>query len=128
YERSAYIVEEIYTRIEELAFLRVQQRSEAGSRRTPSRVAVSEVASMIFRFKNMMESMVGPNEFVTPQLWQQTQRAMLGYLRQRYPNRQNPQADSFEVLFFLNAMHSGRPPLFVSGRLQSAPPPGARLP
>lgn len=128
YERSAYIVEEIYTRIEELAFLRIQQRHESASGRTPSRIAVSALAGIIYRLKNMMESMVGPNSFVTPQLWRQTRRAMLTYLRQRYPNRRNPQVDSFEVLFYLSAMHGGRPPLFVAGLLQSASPPGARTP
>ncbi|NDJ79273.1 MAG: DUF4157 domain-containing protein [Chloroflexi bacterium] len=129
YERSAYIVEEIYTRIEELAFLRIQQRQEPDTPRTPSRGEISELAHVIFRLRNNMDSMVASNHpIVTPQLWRRAQQEMLQYLRRRYPNRQNPRLDSFEVLFFLNAMHSGRPPLFVSGRLQSVPPPGARVP
>lgn len=128
YERSAYIVEEIYTKIEELAFLRIQQQNEAaGARRSPSRTAVSELAQQIYRLKNQMDSMVGEDRFVTPELWQRTQQAMLEYLRARYPNQRSPGLDSFEVLFFLTAMRSGRPPLIANGRLQSVPPPGARV-
>ena len=129
YERSAYIVEEICTKIEELAFLRVQQQHETGTtRRSPSRTAVSALAQTIYRHKNQMDSMADMGGFVTPPLWQRAQQAMLAYLRDRYPNSANPGMDSFEVLFFLNAMERGQPPVFADGRLYSVPPPGARLP
>lgn len=129
YERSAYIVEEIYTKMEELSFLRVQQRHETGRARTPSRMAVSALSAMIHRLRNMMESMAQTGGFVTPELWQEAQQAMLSYLRERYPNPDNPAIDSFEVIFYLNSMARGMPPVFDdAGRLASVPPPGARLP
>lgn len=115
YERSAYIVEEIYTKIEQLAFLRIRLQQEPSSaQRSPSSTSLSALAIAIYQLKNQMDSTVNMVGFVTLTLCQCMKRATVLYLRNRCPNRWNPRADSFEVSFFLNARHRGQPPLFVS--------------
>lgn len=126
YQHSAYLVEEILTKIEELSFLRVQQHAETERARTPSRMEVSELARLIHLLWNLF--MNSGEEILTPQLRQQTLDAMLAYLRRRYPNRSDSSLDSFEVVFFLCAIHVGMPPLYSDGTLISRPPPGARVP
>jgi hypothetical protein len=129
YQQTAYIVEEIYTRIEEISFLRVQQHFEASGGRTPSRSAVSEISRLIYLLRNILHSSVeSGNNVVTPALLEQTDAAMLAYLRRRYPNRRDPGLDSYEVVFYLSSIHGGLPPIYDhQGNLISAPPPGVRV-
>jgi hypothetical protein len=127
YEQTSYLVEEIYVKIEELSYLRVQQQAETGPKR-PSLASVADTASLIARFSTALDQSVGTG-FMTAGLLQQTRTAMLQYLRNRYPNRANPSLDSFEVLFYLSAKRSGLAPIFDSkGALISVAPPEARVP
>ncbi|MBK6282375.1 MAG: DUF4157 domain-containing protein [Draconibacterium sp.] len=104
YMRSAYLVEEIYTKIEELTFVRVQQRFEPDVPRTASRQNVSSLASMVFRLGNLMNSMADPNGLITPTLLAQARAAMITYLRSRYPNRTEPGRDSYGGYFYFSAI------------------------
>lgn len=127
YERTAYLVEEIYVRIEELSYLRVQQQAEAGPKR-PSQASVSQNANLIYRMSTALDQSVG-TDFMTPDLLQKTRTAMLQYLRNRYPHRANPSVDSYEVIFYLTAKSSGLPPIYDdNGALISVTPPEARVP
>jgi len=128
FQRSAYLVEEIYTKIEELSYLRVQQRDATPSVQDPSRWEVSGLAHEIYVLHNILQSVADPSGPVTPALVAQADRDMLTYLRSRFPSSQGSQFDSYEVVFFLNAIRGGLPPLYSGGRLISVPPPDARLP
>ena len=129
YEQSAYLVEEIYVRIEELSYLRVQQQNEA-SGKGPSQGEIREIAHLVYFFNNLLESAAqSGSSLVTPQLLAQTHTAMLAYLRKRYPNSRNAGLDSYEVVFYLSALNGGLPPLYGGdGKLVSLAPPGARVP
>ncbi len=127
YEQTSYLVEEIYVKIEEISYLRVQQQAETGPKR-PSLASVADIAKLIARFSNALDQSVGTG-FMTAALLEQTRTAMLQYLRKRYPHRANPSLDSFEVLFYLNAKARGLAPMFdAKGALISAAPPEARVP
>ncbi len=127
YEQTAYLVEEMYVKIEELSYLRVQQQAETGPQR-PSLAGVAQIASLIGRFSTALDQSVGQG-FMTADLLAKTKTAMPQYLRNRYPHRANPSLDSFEVLFYLTARTSGIAPVFDSnGTLISVPPAGARVP
>ena len=128
FQRSAYLVEEIYTKIEELSYLRVQQRDATPSVQDPSRWEVSGLAHEIYFLHNVLQSVADPSGPVTPALVAQADRDMLAYLRRRFPSSQGSQFDSYEVVFFLSAIRGGLPPLYSGGRLISVPPPDARLP
>lgn len=128
YQRTAYLVEEILVKIEELTFLRIEQRFETGAR-GPSRGEVSEKARQIYLLSISLENSVAAEPAVmTPALLAQARAAMLEYLRRRYPNRADSAYDSFEVIFYLAAMHGGLPPIYSGGRLISVVPEGARVP
>jgi hypothetical protein len=129
YEQTAYLVEEIYVRIEELSYLRVQQKAETGPPR-PSLAAISDVAMLVGRLSTALDSSVGNTaDFMTPELLTKTRAAMLDYLRKRYPHRANPAFDSYEVIFYLTAKRSGMAPIYDdTGALVSVAPPEARVP
>lgn len=126
YERTAYLVEEMYVLVEELSYLRVQQRQEGDRRRSPSRTEVSNIAQRIYYLNNRLRSMIDPAGLITQAVYDSVGPAMLAHLRSRYPGP-NSSRDSFEVLFFFNARECGLPPLVdSSGRLQTPVPPGVR--
>jgi hypothetical protein len=127
YQRSAYLVEEIYTKVEELSYLRVQQRDSTASVNRPSLSEVSQLATLVYFLNNVLHSQVDAHGLVTPALMQQTETAMLAYLRQRYPSSAGAQFDSYEVIFYLSAIGGGLPPLFSGTQLISTVP-GARVP
>lgn len=127
YQRSAYLVEEIYTRIEEISYLRVQQRDPTETVLLPSRSEVSQIASIIYFLNNVLHSVEDPDGIVTPERLRRTEIEMLAYLRRRFPSSAGAQYDSYEVIFFLAAIRGGLPPHFSGGRLISHVP-GARLP
>jgi hypothetical protein len=127
FERTAYLVEEIYDRIEEISYLRVEQKAEAGPKR-PSQGSVSEVANLVYRLSTALDQSVG-SDFMTPELLAKTRTQMLDFLRRRYPHRANPSLDSYEVIFYLNAKGSGLAPVYDdNGSLISVTPPEARVP
>jgi|GEM_PF-4914840 len=127
YERTAYLVEETYVRIEELSYLRVQQAAESGPKK-PSQASVSDVANLIYRLNTALNQSVGNVDFMTPELLEKTKAAMLSFLRNRYPYRADPSVDSYEVIFYLAARESGLAPIYNdSGALISVVPPGARV-
>lgn len=127
YQRSAYLVEEIYTKIEELSYLRVQQRDPTASVYYPSRSEVNQLATLIYFLNNVLHSMEDPQGLVTADRLRRTETEMLAYLRRRYPSSAGAQYDSYEVVFFLSAIRGGLPPLYSGGRLISTVP-GARVP
>ncbi len=127
YQRSAYLVEEIYTKVEEMSYLRVQQRDPNATVVQPSLSEVSKLATLVYYLHNVLRSAVDPQGLVTPALLQQTETAMLAQLRRRYPAAAGAQFDSYEVVFYLSAIHGGLPPLYSNGRLISSVP-GARVP
>jgi hypothetical protein len=127
YQRSAYLVEEIYTKVEELSYLRVQQRDTTASVNRPSLNEVSQLATLVYFLNNMLHSQVDPTGLITPALMAQTETAMLAYLRRRYPSSAGAQFDSYEVIFYLSATRGGLPPIFDGTRLLSLVP-GARVP
>jgi hypothetical protein len=128
YERSSYIVEEIYTQLEELSYLRIQQQVGSADSKKASRQALTEMASMIYFLHNLLKSVAAEdNPIVTPKRLAETEAAMLVYLRRRFPNSADRKRDSFEVMFYLSAIHHGIPPLYDStGKLISVPPPDSR--
>ena len=127
YERTAYLVEEIYVKTEELSFLRVQQRAETGPDH-PSLASISLQAQLIYRLSTALDQSVG-QDFMTADLLAKTRTAMLDFLRKRYPHKGNSSVDSYEVIFYLTAKDSGLPPLYDdNGALISAKPPEARVP
>jgi len=127
YERTAYLAEEIYDRIEELSYLRVEQKAETGPKR-PSLANVADVANLVYRLSTALDQSVG-SEFMTADLLAKTRTAMLAFLRNRYPHRANPSVDSYEVIFYLTAKGSGHAPLYDdNGALVSVAPPEARVP
>jgi len=126
YQRSAYLVEEIYTKIEELSYLRIQQRDTTPGVYDPSRWAVSALASEIYFLHNVLNSVADPAGPVTPELASRADREMLAFLRRRYPSRSGSQNDSYEVVFYLCAIRSGIPPIYNEGKLISHPPSGIR--
>ena len=119
YQRSAYLVEEIYTKVEELSYLRAQQRDDRAAIRNPSLNEVSQLSSLVYFLHNVLRSQVDPNGLVTPALLQQTETAMLAHLRSRYPSQAGRQYDSYEVIFYLCAIAGGIPPVYSEGRLLS---------
>ncbi len=127
YERTAYLVEETYVKIEELSYLRVQQQAETGPKR-PSLASVSQLANLVYRFNTALDQSVG-QDYMTTELLTKTKAAMLEYLRKRYPHRGDASVDSYEVIFYLTSKGSGLPPLYDdNGALISAKPPEARVP
>jgi Domain of unknown function (DUF4157) len=127
YERTAYLVEETYVKIEELSYLRVQQSAETGPKR-PSLAGVSQIANLVYRFSTALDQSVG-QDYMTAELLAKTRTAMLEYLRKRYPHRGDTSVDSYEVIFYLTAKGSGLPPIYDdSGALISVKPPEARVP
>ena len=129
YLRSAYLVEEIYTKIEELSFLRIQQRFEPDEQRTTSRQHVSSLASMVFRLSNILNNGVYSGGIITETLLADARVAMPEYLRTRYPNRSESSRDSYEVIFYFTAIRGGLPPIYNSrGQVVSTLPPEARPP
>ena len=129
YMRSAYLVEEIYTKIEELSFLRIQQHFEPDVPRTASRQGVSSQASLIYRLSNILDSMADPQGLITPALLVRTRTAMLAYLRSRYPNRSEPGKDSYEVIFYFTAVRGGLAPIYNDrGQVITVLPSDARPP
>jgi hypothetical protein len=128
FERTSYLVEETYVRVEELSYLRVQQSAETGTKR-PSMTSVSEIANLLYRLNTALDNSPGVADFMTPELVAKTKAAMLDFLRKRFPNRANPGRDSFEVVFYLASIQYGLAPVYDStGALISAKPTGARLP
>ena len=127
YQRSAYLVEEIYTKVEELSYLRVQQRDTTPSVYQPSQSEVSQLATLVYFLNNVLHSAADPDGLVTPALLKQTETAMLEHLRKRFPSTAGNQYDSYEVVFYLCAIRSGQPPHYSDGRLISNVP-GARVP
>ena len=127
YQRSAYLVEEIYTKVEELSYLRAQQHDDRASIRNPSLNEVSQLSTLVYFLHNVLRSQADPNGLVTPALLQQTETAMLARLRDRYRAKAGDQYDSYEVIFYLCAINGGIPPVYSDGRLLSTVP-GARLP
>jgi hypothetical protein len=127
YQRSAYLVEEIYTKVEELSYLRAQQHDSRAAIRNPSLNEVSQLSTLVYFLHNVLRSQADPNGLVTPALLQQTETAMLARLRSRYPAAAGPQYDSYEVIFYLCAIAGGIPPVYSEGRLLSTVA-GARLP
>jgi hypothetical protein len=126
YQRSAYLVEEIYTKIEEVSYLRIQQGDSASGVSGPTRSEIGSLATNIYFLQNVLHSVTDPAGLVTPALAAQTEREMLAYLRRRYPSRRGAQFDSYEVIFFLAATQHGMAPIYANGALISAPPNGAR--
>jgi Domain of unknown function (DUF4157) len=127
YERTAYLVEETYVKIEELSYLRVQQKAETGSKR-PSLASVSQLANLVYRFNTALDQSVG-QDYMTAELLAKTKTAMLEYLRKRYPHPGDASVDSYEVIFYLTSKGSGLPPLYDdSGALISVKPAEARVP
>jgi hypothetical protein len=128
YEQTAYLVEETYVKMEEVSYIRVQQKAETGDEH-PSRASLSELAKLLYRFNTALDNSVNAADFMTADLVTKTRVAMLDYLRKRYPHRADPRLDSFEVVFYLTAINFGGPPHYDSeGALTSALPPGARVP
>ena len=127
YQRSTYLVEEIYTKVEELSYLRVQQRDDTASVRQPSLNEVTQLATLVGFLSTTLRNQVTPDGLITPALYLQTQTAMLAYLRQRFPAAAGKQYDSYEVVFFLSARAHGLPPLYSDGKLISTVP-DARVP
>jgi hypothetical protein len=127
YQRSAYLVEEIYTKVEELSYLRVQQRDTTASVKQPSLNEVSKLSTLVYFLNNVLHSQVDDHGLITPALMRQTETAMLAYLRQRYPSSDGAQFDSYEVIFYLAAIAGGIPPIF-DGRTLLSRVPGARVP
>jgi hypothetical protein len=128
YERTSYIVEETYAKLEEVSYLRVQQRAEAGPAH-PSYASLSDLARLLYRFNTALDESVHAADFMTTGLVTKTKAAMLAFLRKRYPHQANTSLDSYEVVFYLAAINYGNAPIYDSnGALISAKPPGARVP
>lgn len=131
YQKSAYLVEEMYTRIEELPYLRVQQKHRCSSAAdvAASQTELTASAKIVSFLNNVLHSVAGGGALVTPKLLADTEKAMPEFLRSRYPHPSKKPIDSFEVIFFLTAIRGGLPPLYdSSGKLISVAPPGARMP
>jgi hypothetical protein len=136
YERTAYLVEEIYDRIEELSYLRVEQKAEneaaaqnpANPPKRSSPAAVAEIAKLVYRLSTALDQSVG-NDFMTQDVLEKTRKSMLDFLRNRYPHTANPKFDSYEVIFYLVARNSGIAPVYNDqGALLTSQPPEARVP
>lgn len=127
YQRSAYLVEEIYTKVEELSYLRVQQRDSTATVYAPSQSEVSTLARLVYYLHNVMNSMQSADGLITPALYAQTQTTMLATLRARYPSPRGAAVDSYEVVFYLSAINGGLAPIYADGVLISRVP-GVRLP
>lgn len=128
YQRSAYLVEEIYSKIEEISYVRVQQRHETASKDQPSKAAVSELCRLVYILNNRLNGMAGPKNLITPKLLKDTRTAMLKYLRKRYPHPSLKGKDSYEVIFYLTSLRGPVPPLYQDGKLVSFKPPGSNPP
>ena len=146
YERTAYLVEEIYDRIEELSYVRMEQKAEAAAikqeeedaaasgqpapenPKRPSLSTVSYIANMVNRLSMALDQSAG-SDFMTKELLEKTRKAMLEFLRNRYPHKADPKVDSYEVIFYLVAKDTGHAPMYNDqGALISAKPPEARVP
>jgi hypothetical protein len=127
YQRSAYLVEEIYTKIEELSYLRVQQRDKTAAIYEPSKSEVSGLATLVNYLHNVLSSMADPDGLITPDLLAKTETAMLKHLRDRFKSPAGADYDAYEVVFYLSAVRSGLPPHYSGDKLISNVP-GARLP
>lgn len=128
YQRSAYLVEEIYTKIEELSYLRVQQRDTTASIRQPSLSEVSQLANLIYFLHNVLHSQADDSGLLTPALLAETDAAILAELRRRYPAAAGRRYDAYEVVFYLSAINGGLPPHYDSAGHLLSRVPGARLP
>lgn len=128
HESSSYLVEELYAKIEEISYIRIQQTMGDARTVARSRAELTELARMVYLIHNNLKSVSGPDQLVTPEILASTEKAILAYLRKRYPNKTDPAFDSFEVLFYLSAVQLGMPVIIGSdGRLQSKLPEGARM-
>ncbi|MGH8247610.1 MAG: M15 family metallopeptidase, partial [Gammaproteobacteria bacterium] len=129
YKKSAYLVEEIYAKVEELSFLRAQQKLGSPDDVAASRTGVRELSDLVYKIRNHLKSFSGPDAFIKPDLLDKTMKAMLATLRSRYPHPSKKPLDSYEVIFYLSAIRGGQPPHYNDkGELVSAKPDGARLP
>lgn len=132
YQRTAYLVEENYAKMEELHFLRIEQAfasQGADPKATEARASMSELAGLFLKLRVALEQSVHSDpEIMTPQLVEEAKAAMLATLRKRFPHRSDTSYDSLEVLFWQYAAQTGRVPHIVDGRLVSPVPPGARNP
>jgi subtilisin family serine protease len=113
YLGSAYLVEEIYTKIEELSFLQIQQASDIAYVSEASRLEMAQVANLICVLNNMLDTNAKSGRtFVTPALLTKAKSDMMDYLRKRYSDPGKPSPDSFEVRFYQWAIehnHGCRP-------------------
>jgi hypothetical protein len=129
YENSAYLVEEMYTQIEELAYLRIQQRLGSAADIADSRSRLRAVSEMLDRLNTRLHSLAAQDALITPELATKTDAAILKYLRDRYPHPSDKKLDSFTVIFFLASIEFRQPPIFDNaGKLISKTPKGARVP
>jgi hypothetical protein len=128
HEASTYLVEELYAKVEEISYIRIEQKLGDTRTATQSRNELTSLARTIHLIYTNLQSVSGPDQLVTPELLVKTQAAILAFLRNRYPNKTDPSFDSFEVLFYLAAIESGMPVIIGSdGRLISKLPAGARM-
>ncbi len=128
YQRSAYLVEEIYTKIEELSYVRIQQRHETVSKDQPSKSAVNELCRLVYVLNNRLDGMAGPKNLITPKLLKDTRIEMVKYLRKRYPHPSLKGKDAYEVIFYLTSLRGPVPPIYSNGKLISFKPPGSNPP
>jgi hypothetical protein len=108
YLNTAYLVEEIYTKIEELGYLRIEQRFESGVGKA-TQEEVSVLADLVFKLWNRLASLAGSHgEFMTPQLLAQVKANMEIYIQKRYGKGKK---EPYELHFFRSATQHGHPPL-----------------
>jgi N-acetylmuramoyl-L-alanine amidase len=129
HDNTTYLVEEMYTRVEEIAWVRAQQTLGSAGDIADSKTQLAGIAKMINFLNNVLHSVVANDALVTPRLLAETDKAMLVYLRDRYKNAKDSKLDSYTVLFFLSASELSMAPIFdSSGALISKVPKGARVP
>jgi hypothetical protein len=130
HDKTTYLVEEMYTRIEEISWVRVQQKLGSASDIADSKTQLSAIAKMINFLNNVLHSVSAPDALVTPDLLEKTEKAMVDYLRDRYKHATNNKLDSYTVLFFLAAREFAIAPIVdpSTGKVTSIVPKGARVP
>ncbi len=129
HDNSTYLVEEMYTLLAEIGYLRAQQKLGSAADVADSRLQLTATAKLLHYLNNVLHSVAGKGALVTPELLAETVKAMPAYLRTKYPNAKDNKLDSYTVIFFLSASERGLPPLFDSSdKLVSKPPTGARVP
>jgi hypothetical protein len=130
HDNTTYLVEEMLTRIEEIGWVRIQQKLGSKADIEDSRRQLTAIAKMIYYLNNVLNSVASDDGLVTPALAAKTETAMLAYLRDRYKNAKDAKLDSFTVLFFLASREFGLAPIVdgTSGKMTSKVPKGARVP